>query len=232
MNRARLALENRVAEHTKRGEYTEALDLAKWGRDQVKDVPVARFEGPRLEEEIRTLERIGDRGPAERAALKAAKEARDRNEPVAVLAALDGFEAKYDFSPDMDTAKRLNAWADAEAPVARFESDPAGALLLVGGKEIGKTPQSFRARVGQGLDAELRLDGYAPEKQMFWVELGKVPTFRVALKPAAPPDPSPAVLLVPDGDPRPLWTGASLGAWSAASGEWTVSDPEEKVLLD
>jgi serine/threonine-protein kinase len=233
MAKTRLALEDRVADHMKNGEYAEALDLAKWAGDQVKDLPGAKFDDPRLENQLKTLERIADRGPAERAALRAAKEARDRDDPVAVLAALDGFETKYDFSPDMDTAKRLVAWADAEAPLVRVESDPSGALLLVGGKEMGKTPQSFRARVGRDLEAELRLAGYGTEKRTLSVKRDAVPSFRVGLKPAAPPDPEPAVVLVPAGDPRPLWTGAGLGAWSGAGGgEWTVSDPETKTLLE
>ncbi len=232
MAKTRLAVEERVSEHMKRGEYPEALDLAKWAREQVRDLPVAKLDSPRMENQLKTLERIGDRGPAERVALKAAKEARDRDDPLAVLESLDGFEGKYEFSPDLDTAKRLIAWADAEAPVVRVESDPAGALLLVGGKEVGKTPQSFRARIGQGLEAEFRLEGYGPGKQTLWVKRGEVPSFRVELKPTAPPDPEPAVVLVPAGDPRPLWTGAGLGAWSGAGGEWTVSDPEAKALLE
>jgi serine/threonine protein kinase len=170
--------------------------------------------------------------PEEIAALKTAREARDADDPVAVLAALEGFEEKHGSSPDLPTAKRLRAWAEAEAPMATVNTEPPGAMLLLAGDEIGKTPRSFRSRVGVKFEAEVRLEGYETRKEILWVERDRPPTFLLSLKPAAPPDPEPAVTLVPDGDPRPLWTGTGLGRWSGAGGEWTVSDPGRKAVLE
>jgi hypothetical protein len=79
---------------------------------------------------------------------------------------------------------------------------------------------------------EARLAGYETARRTSRVNRGEAPSFTIALRPARSPDPEPAVLLVPDGEPRPLWTGAGLGAWSVAGGGWNISDPKRKAWLE
>jgi serine/threonine protein kinase len=225
LDRARTVMEGRGEALLREGKYGEALELARWVRAESGEAPA-----PGLDRLIAKLEGIGDRGPAERAAVAAAREARTRNDPVAILDLLDGFGSRYEFSPDLDAMNALRAWAEAEAPLVTVESDPKGALLLVAEKAAGTTPRSFRAAYGSELVVELRLDGYETERTSLWVRRDAALKFPITLRAAKPKDPVPAVLLVPDGDPLPLWTG-NVSAWSAAGGEWNRSDPKRTAVL-
>jgi serine/threonine protein kinase len=158
--RARGTVEKELQALYDRGEYGRAYDRGVWFRNEM-----GSDAGEKVEAMVQKIAALGARKDEERAALGRAREAKRRDDRRGVLDALDGFEARYDFSPSLDEVKALRAWGEA----------------------------------GQ---------------------------------PARAPDPAPAVRLVPDGDPRPLWTGAALGAWSPAGGEWGVSDPERKGWIE
>jgi serine/threonine-protein kinase len=212
--------EKRVSALWQQGEYEKALEQVRWSRERLGE-----GAGPEMQRLSKVLESIGERGPAEREALRAAREARAKGDPLAALAALDRFETRFEFSPDLARVTETRQWAEAAAPEVTLSSIPPGAAVLVAGVDRGKTPLTLRLCAGD-VELELRLDGYQPLKRVVALPQGggpPLPTFRLETVPL--PDPEPAVRLVPDGEPRPLWTGASLGAWSTVAGEWTVSDP-------
>ena len=106
---------------------------------------------------------------------------------------------------------------------------------------LGARKDEERAALGRAREAQQRkdaagvldaLDGFETRFD-FSPSLEEVKSLRAwAAVAAVPADPVPAVRLVPDGDPRPLWTGAALGAWSPAGGEWGVSDPSRKGWIE
>ncbi|HEU4394915.1 MAG TPA: serine/threonine-protein kinase, partial [Planctomycetota bacterium] len=156
--RARGAVEKEVQSLYDRGEYGRAYERGVWFQNEM-----GSDAGERIGAMVQKIAALGARKDEERAALGRAREAKRRDDARGVLDALDGFEARYDFSPSLGEVKSLRAWAEAAV---------------------------------------------------------------------TPPDPVPAVRLVPDGDPRPLWTGAALGAWSPAGGEWGVSDPARSGWIE
>jgi predicted Ser/Thr protein kinase len=224
IQRAGKSADSRVHSLWQSGEYEKALAFAYWTRQEMGDQA-----GDNLGNLTGVLESIGDKGPAEREAVRAAREARNKNDPLAALAALEGFEERYKFSPDLRSVDELRKWAEAAAPEMAVDSVPQGATLLIGGREYGTTPtKPFRMAKGD-LALELRLAGHRPLVRTVSHSGTPIPAFR--LEPLPPPDPVPAVRLVLDGDPRPLWTGVA-GSWSAAAGEWGVSNPERKGWIE
>ncbi len=214
--KARKVMETRVEGLLRKGQYADALDLVRHVRAEM-----GAAAPPRLDELASVLE-----------AGAAAAAARDRDDPLGVIAATDPVMGRLASAPELEGLAKLRAWAEAGAPVVRIDTDPKGALLLVDGDKRGVTPQSFRERAGTELRIELRLEGFETESRSLAVARGTMPPLVVAMKPARAPDPEPAVRLVPDGDPRPLWTGAGLGAWSVGAGQWGLSDPRKKVVLE
>ena len=214
--KARKAMEVRIEGLVRKGRYGEALDFVRHVRSEM---------GKAAPERLGELESLLEAG-------QAAEAARDRNDALGVLAATDPVAARIAAVPELEGLVRLRAWADTEAPEVRIDSDPKGAMLLVGGDKRGPTPVTFRAKVGTEIPIRLQLEGYEPEVRTIWVKTDTPPVFTFPLRPARSPDPEPAVSLVPDGDPSPLWTGTGLREWSVGSGQWGLSDPSRKAILE
>ena len=227
MGRARKAGEGRITELWKKGEYEKALEMVGKMKSQM-----GTDAGDALGRLHDRLASIGDRGTAERAAFLRAKEARAKNDPLAVLAALDGFEQKYaDFSPDLDSAKEMRDWAEEEAPEITVATDPAGAEFLIVERSYGKTPWTGRRPIGR-YPAQFRLEGFRPLERLLEVEREGKRAFTFPLEALPPPDPVPAAELVPQGRPRPLWMGDSMGDWNPRKNSWSTSDPAKKAWIE
>jgi predicted Ser/Thr protein kinase len=220
--RLRDAAKASVTRSWKEGEYEEGLRRARAVEEALGDATGDDLRGLRA-----TLEAIGPRGREERAAILEARRARLAGDPLGALAALDGFEERYGgFSPDLEEARAVLAWADAEAPEVTVEVTPADARVLVAGRDAGPPPRRMRLPLG-GVPLEATAGGYRPISTLLDVARGGPRTFRFTLEPV-PRDPEPAVLLERTGDEIPLWT-VSLGAWSGEAGEWSLSDADAKA---
>lgn len=179
-------------------------------------------------ENLLRLEKARDRAPEERRAFAAARKAREAGDAEAVLAALDGYEGKYGFSWRAEAATHMRAWAEGELPLVTLATEPAGGILHRDGRELGPAPQRVRVKPGP-LSLEARAPGRRPAISTFTVEKREGQRFLLTL-----PEPDPVARrdLVAAGNPRPLWTGASLDGWRFdGGGRWGASDPKQKAFL-
>lgn len=81
----------------------------------------------------------------------------------------------------------------AIAGVLRLDSEPAGAMVIVDGRERGETPYDGDLKPGERV-LELRLPGYSTHKERLVVEAGSILPMRVTLVEEValpPPDPTP-----------------------------------------
>jgi len=216
----------KVRELWEKGEYEAA-------RRRLREV-AARLPGEESKAALAPYEQklaeAVKRGPAERQSLVAARSAAKRGDPLEVLANLEDFESKYgDFSPSVEEARGLAAEARRAAPEVVLESEPRGAAVLVRAREVGTTPLQRRFPAGD-LAFELRREGFKPLARTVQVRAGEDgQRFPFRLEPLPPPDPVPARLLKPAGDPSPLWNG-NLGPWKLV-GAWRLAEPERRCIL-
>jgi len=89
--------------------------------------------------------------------------------------------------PISELKVHLEAEVVARTASADIVSTPAGATVLVDGREVGRTPvKGFDLAVGERR-IEVQKDGYAPERRAVRVKGGQPVTVRVTLSRVAPP---------------------------------------------
>ncbi|MCO5165274.1 MAG: serine/threonine protein kinase [Planctomycetes bacterium] len=162
----------------------------------------------------------GEEGRAERAAWARAAAASD---PLAVVEALEGFAARFPWSPALADARARLAAAEAQAPLVTLAPSVEGAALQVDGRAVGAGTWTGRLLVGAH-EVVAEAPGHFVLTRTIDVQApGRLP-LRL--------DPQPARPLVGDKErARPVWSPRRpvLEQWRVLAGQWAAV-PERAAL--
>ena len=169
------------------------------------------------------------RGDAESQAFQKAKESKS---PLAVLAVLSEFEAKYaEFSPRLDEVAKLRARAESQAPELIIQLHPKDAEVEYGGEMLAADATGvLKSRFVVGnLEFEVKAKGHAPRKVSYeHKKLDETATVKVRL------DAVPAVPLETVNRAYPLLAPHDKKTWTVRglSFTWNTTGTQSGFVLE
>ncbi len=202
-----------------RGDYAR---LAAAVDDAVAPYRLIEREVPARLRELQDLARqaAGPEGEAERAAWAAARAVSD---PLAVIAALEGFEARFPWSPALGEARARLAEAAARAPEVTLVAEPPDARVVLDGKPLPPGGWTGRLLAGRH-EVSAEAPGHYVLERTLDVQAPGTITLRLNPQPARP--------LVEDKEREyPAWIPSRplLEQWTLESGHF-VAAPEVSAL--